>query len=100
LQDAEWVALGALLAGIRHGFTGYSGVRAGPSRAAGGGVVDDRIAELEVRIAFQDKLLAELDDVIRALRDELDGVRARLDLLEEQVRPDLAQVVDERPPHY
>lgn len=62
--------------------------------------MEERMAELEVRIAFQDKLLAELDDVLRLMRDELDALRARVQLLEEQVEPDRAEVIDEPPPHW
>lgn len=60
----------------------------------------DRILELEVKVAFQDKLLMDLDDVIRQLRDELDRLRADVAKLHEHVEAGRGQVVDEKPPHW
>jgi uncharacterized coiled-coil protein SlyX len=71
--------------------------------------LEDRVVELEVRVAFQEKLLGDLDDVLRALRDELDALRAaHLDLLE-RLDPSRADggtespafdVLAEKPPHW
>lgn len=64
--------------------------------------VEDRVIELEIRVAFQDKTLRELDEVVTqyaaridALVRELDVLRARVDAAAE---PDA--IVDDRPPHY
>ena len=35
----------------------------------------ERVVRLEVELAFQDKAIADLDEVIRAVRDELDALR-------------------------
>lgn len=55
---------------------------------------------LEVKLAFQEKLLAELDEVIRAMRDEIDMLRAEMHHISERVPPDAQPIVDEKPPHY
>jgi uncharacterized coiled-coil protein SlyX len=45
--------------------------------------VEDRLIELEVRVAFQERLIAELDEVVRALRAQVERLEA-----------DLAQLVE------
>lgn len=61
--------------------------------------MEERIVELEVRLAYQDKLIADLDEVLRSFV-------ARLEMLEREVR-ELKQTAvtqvgppDETPPHY
>ena len=66
----------------------------------------ERITDLEVRIAFLEKSLVELDDVVREVADHLQSTRSALQELREQVnRGDDGQarphsLVEERPPHY
>lgn len=61
--------------------------------------MEDRIVELEVRLAYQDKLLSDLDEVVRSFA-------ARVEALEREVR-ELKETTaapvgppDETPPHY
>ena len=61
--------------------------------------MEDRIVELEVRLAYQDKVIADLDEVLRSFV-------ARVEMLEREVR-ELKQTAvthvgppDETPPHY
>lgn len=61
--------------------------------------MEERIVELEVRLAYQDKLIADLDEVLRSFV-------ARVEMLEREVR-ELKQTAvtqvgppDETPPHY
>jgi uncharacterized coiled-coil protein SlyX len=58
-------------------------------------VEDERLMDLQVRLAFQEKAIADLDDVVRALRDELDRVTAEVRELRGQVA---SQVVEDAPP--
>lgn len=66
----------------------------------------DRITDLEVRMAFLEKTLGDLDDVVRDVADQLASTRAALQELRDQVsrgedgqaRPH--NLVEERPPHY
>lgn len=61
---------------------------------------DERIMELEIKVAFQDKLLAELDEVVRQLRDQIDTLRDELSTLTESLQPQRGEIVDEKPPHW
>ena len=60
----------------------------------------ERIEALEIKVAFQEHLLAELDDVLRALRDEVERLRRDVGSVKEQV--DAMQPAPENapPPHY
>ena len=61
--------------------------------------MDERIIELEIRIAHQDQVIAALDDVLRAFT-------ARVELLERQLQALRSGgalplgPADEPPPHY
>lgn len=55
--------------------------------------------DLEVRLAFHEHHLAELDQVIRSLRDEVDRLRDELRELRDQ-RPLGEHDPDQKPPHY
>lgn len=70
-----------------------------------GSDTDERLARLETHVAFQDKLLEELNGVIITMRGQLDAATARLadaesrlDALRERVGEGGA--ADEKPPHY
>jgi uncharacterized coiled-coil protein SlyX len=62
--------------------------------------LEDRVTELEVRVAYQDKVIAALDDVVR-------DFAARVTRLERLAREptvaaagELPDAPDEPPPHY
>jgi len=59
-----------------------------------------RMETLEVKVAFQEHLLGELDEVIRALRDELDTLRADLRSVRDEVKQLSPEPEDAKPPHY
>lgn len=61
---------------------------------------DERITSLEVKLAFQERLLSELDDVIRAMRDEIDTLRDEMRRISERIPSDIGPIIDEKPPHY
>jgi len=65
----------------------------------------DRIAELEARVAFQDQSISELNDVIVALRDQLDQVEVVANKLRDRLQEASAldgqfESTDQKPPHY
>ncbi len=63
---------------------------------------DERIGELEIRIAFQDKLIADLDALVRQLGVRLDEARREIEKLKQGMRsPELPfGSASEKPPHY
>jgi uncharacterized coiled-coil protein SlyX len=59
---------------------------------------DERLVDLEVRVAYQDKIIATLDEVLR-------DFTARVERLEQYVKerggqPPPIGPQDDRPPHY
>lgn len=58
---------------------------------------DDRFIDLEVKLAYQERLIRDLDALVRELAGRLD--KAERDL-EQVKRGSAAPVVSERPPHY
>jgi SlyX protein len=63
---------------------------------------EPRLLKLEEKVAYQDKLVAELNEVVVALHRRVDELRARLDSAEHTVRQELEgrDVANEKPPHY
>lgn len=67
--------------------------------------MQDRLAELEVRVAFQDKTIQELNDVVTRQQREIDRLLRELDALKLQVRalapsPVVSRDEETPPPHY
>ncbi len=63
--------------------------------------MEERIVELEIKLAYQDKMLRDLDEIVTAYAAKLDTlVRevAELRLRFDQAQPD--EITDEPPPHY
>jgi len=56
--------------------------------------------DLEVKVAFQEALIADLDTVIQKLRDRLDQHEVELKELREQGAPEEAADETQPPPHY
>lgn len=62
---------------------------------------DDRIIELEMRIAHQDRIIADLDDVVREFADRVIALERVVEQLREAVAEDEETGPgDEPPPHY
>jgi len=62
----------------------------------------ERLEDLEVKLAFQDKLIKELDALVRTFGDRLDKTNRELEALKQAVRsPETALgPANEPPPHY
>ena len=56
------------------------------------------LVELEIKIAFQDKKLGELDALVRAFATRLDTVERELGELKRASSPE--PPINEPPPHY
>jgi uncharacterized coiled-coil protein SlyX len=61
-----------------------------------------RILRLEEKVAYQDKIIAELNDVVVTLNRSIDGLNKRLESVERTVRAELGarEQPNEKPPHY
>jgi uncharacterized coiled-coil protein SlyX len=62
----------------------------------------ERLEDLEVKLAFQDKLIRELDALVRTFGDKLDKTNRELEALKQSIRspePTLGPA-NEPPPHY
>jgi len=60
--------------------------------------LDERMLDLEVKLAFQDRLIRELDVLVRTFGDRLEVVTRELEQLKKAVDP--ATLGNEKPPHY
>lgn len=62
----------------------------------------ERMMDLEVRLAFQDQLLRELDDVLRVLMDRLVAAETTIEQLRstDKSPPTPLGPINEPPPHY
>jgi uncharacterized coiled-coil protein SlyX len=58
----------------------------------------ETVIDLEVRIAYQDRLIRELDALVRTFGTRLDAAERDLRQLREAVAP--PSPTNERPPHY
>lgn len=64
--------------------------------------MDERIMELESRVALQDRTIGDLDKVVRLFADRVERLERRLSELADKLRTDHEEVGphDEQPPHY
>jgi uncharacterized coiled-coil protein SlyX len=62
----------------------------------------ERLYDLEIKLAFQDKLIRELDVLVRTFGDRLDAAERELAQLKAALRPPEAGIgpANEPPPHY
>lgn len=63
---------------------------------------DARLLVLEEKVAYQDKTIAELNDVVVGLNRLVTELRGRLDQVERLVGGELSrrEMPNEKPPHY
>ncbi len=64
--------------------------------------IEQRVDELEIRVAEQDRTIAELNDVITAQWKKLDGLERALQRLGEELQA-MEQAdapANQKPPHY
>lgn len=63
--------------------------------------MDERLLEVEIKLAFLEKTVADLDEVLRDTRDALERALRELGTLREQVTPGgKFDPNEEVPPHY
>lgn len=62
---------------------------------------DMRIDELEIRLAHQDKTIADLNEMITAQWKHIEALQRQLRRLDEEVQAlDQGDVPNQKPPHY
>ena len=61
--------------------------------------MDDRLVDLEVKLAYQDRLIADLDALVRTFGDRLDKTERELAQLKQTIAVPPGPA-NERPPHY
>ena len=64
--------------------------------------MEDRIVELEVRVAYQDKLIGDLDEVIRTFAQRVEVLERELAELKHSLKEGASEIgpADDKPPHY
>ena len=64
--------------------------------------MEERIVELEARMAYQDKTINDLDEVVRLFADRVERLERRIAELGEALLDTQTEIgpADERPPHY
>ncbi|MCH9683477.1 MAG: SlyX family protein [Deltaproteobacteria bacterium] len=64
--------------------------------------MEDRIVELEVRVAYQDKIIADLDDVLRVFTARIEQLQREVAELKRTVKDGTPSIggANEKPPHY
>jgi uncharacterized coiled-coil protein SlyX len=65
-------------------------------------VADDRIVDLEIKLAYQDRVISELDALVRGFGVRLDELQRELRQLKDTLRSPEGPVggANEPPPHY
>ena len=63
---------------------------------------DDRLTDLEIKLAYQDQLIRELDALVRSFGDKLDTTVRELEALKQSLRSPEIPVgpASDKPPHY
>ena len=82
-----------------------SNARSGDDGGLGGnGACNEALVEIQTRLEFQDRTIAELNDVITDQQKQLDSLSRRLEMLGDNLKVLEASVEteqdDEKPPHY
>lgn len=64
--------------------------------------MEDRIIELETKVAYQDRTIEALNEVVTRQQDQIDRLEERLRSLRARVQSAIAEpdIPDEPPPHY
>ena len=60
--------------------------------------MEDRVVDLEIKLAYQDKKTGELEELVRTLALRVDSLERELAALKQSLVP--GERVDDRPPHY
>lgn len=62
--------------------------------------LDERIVELEIRATYQDKLIAQLDEVVREFAARVETLELQVSELKASASEEPIGPQDDPPPHY
>ncbi|MEM7158777.1 MAG: SlyX family protein [Myxococcota bacterium] len=64
--------------------------------------MEERIVELEVRVAYQDKVIADLDEVLREFSGQVVALKREIEELKRTLKEGTQAIggANEKPPHY
>ncbi|MCK5803058.1 MAG: SlyX family protein [Lentisphaeria bacterium] len=65
--------------------------------------MEENLVEFELKLAFQDKLIDDLNEVVLELREHVERLDAEVRALRDEMKTGLQQVqlpANEKPPHY
>ncbi len=62
--------------------------------------LDKQIIDLEVRVAYQDKIIAQLDEVVRELATRIERLEHQVKELRQNANAAPIGPADDPPPHY
>jgi SlyX protein len=62
--------------------------------------LEQRVTDLEERLAWQDRTIGTLDDVVRAFSERVEQLQRELIQLRDTLRGPETGPHDEKPPHY
>lgn len=63
-------------------------------------MADDRVMDLEVKVAFQEHTIATLDEELRKTMDRLEALERRVEELVAEHQSSVERPIVEKPPHY
>ena len=61
---------------------------------------DERFIDLDVKLAYQERLIRDLDALVRTFGDKLDAAMRELDMLKKSMASPELPVTSTKPPHY
>ena len=61
--------------------------------------MEERIQDIEVKLAYQERLIGELDSLVRTFGTKLDEAMREIKSLKDSLQPAVGPAV-EKPPHY
>ena len=61
---------------------------------------DERMDDLEIKLAYQERLIGDLDELVRAFAARLEAAERELKALKHSLRSPEGALVNEPPPHY
>jgi uncharacterized coiled-coil protein SlyX len=62
--------------------------------------VEERFMDLDVKLAYQERLIRDLDALVRTFGDKLDAAMREIDQLKRSIASPELPITNAKPPHY